>query len=613
VSTGPTQDRPRASSGEPPRNPLPLPSLPKGGGAIRDIGEKFTVGAPTGTGSFTIPIFTSPGRGGFHPELSLTYDSGYGNGPFALGWSLGVPSITRKTDKGLPRYFDAAESDVFLLSGAEDLVPRLDLAGQRVARTESGFHIEEYRPRVEGLYARIERWTRIADGDAYWRATTRDNVTSVYGRSDLARIADPERPERVFRWLLEETSDGKGNLIRYVYKAEDAEHVDLRKASEQRRRRTNAYLKRIFYGNETPDDGSVFHFQVVFDYGEHSADTADETKTWPARPDPSSSYRAGFEVRTHRLCARVLMFHQFKELGGGDWTLVRATTFQYSGDATASFLDAVTQVGYDASNISQAQLTLPPVTFGYSKAVVDQRVQRLDPASYEQLPAGLDGRTARLMDLNSEGLSGILLEQPDAWFYKRNLGDGRFDHMTPIARRPAGAQLAAGQQEFMDLAGDGLKYLVQYRGSPSGYYERTASDDWSPFRPFESVPTLDWDDPELRFIDLDGDGLADVLLAADDGYRWHPSRGRDGFGPQERVSAPLDERRGPRLLFADETQTVFLADMSADGLTDIVRIRNGDICYWPNLGYGRFGAMVAMDSAPVFDTPDRFHASRIRL
>ena len=34
----------------------------------------------------------------------------------------------------------------------------------------------------------------------------------------------------------------------------------------------------------------------------------------------------------------------------------------------------------------------------------------------------------------------------------------------------------------------------------------------------------------------------------------------------------------------------FLADISGDGLTDILRVRNGDIYYWPNLGYGRFGA-----------------------
>src|SRR6266550_5510494 len=86
-------------------------TLPKGGGAIRGIGEKFGVNPVNGTGSMTVPVYASPGRSGFGPQLSLTYDSGAGNGPFGFGWSLSIPSITRKTDKGLPQYADATDSD----------------------------------------------------------------------------------------------------------------------------------------------------------------------------------------------------------------------------------------------------------------------------------------------------------------------------------------------------------------------------------------------------------------------------------------------------------------------------------------------------------------------
>ena len=46
-----------------------------------------------------------------------------------FGWSLSLSSITRKIDKGLPQYQDADESDVFILSGVEDLVPILDTNG----------------------------------------------------------------------------------------------------------------------------------------------------------------------------------------------------------------------------------------------------------------------------------------------------------------------------------------------------------------------------------------------------------------------------------------------------------------------------------------------------
>ena len=111
---------------------VPQLALPKGGGAIRGIGEKFAASPVTGTGSLTVPIATSPGRSGFGPQFSLSYDSASGNGAFGLGWSLGLPSITRRTDKGLPRYQDADESDIFILFGAEDLVQVLteDSQGQ---------------------------------------------------------------------------------------------------------------------------------------------------------------------------------------------------------------------------------------------------------------------------------------------------------------------------------------------------------------------------------------------------------------------------------------------------------------------------------------------------
>ncbi|MHC5861624.1 SpvB/TcaC N-terminal domain-containing protein, partial [Nostoc sp.] len=105
-------------------SPPPAVSLPKGGGAIKGIGEKFAANPVTGTTSLSVPIFTTPSRSDFSPKLSLSYDSGAGNGLFGFGWMLSMPSVTRKTEKeGLPRYWDAQESDVFILSEAEDLVP----------------------------------------------------------------------------------------------------------------------------------------------------------------------------------------------------------------------------------------------------------------------------------------------------------------------------------------------------------------------------------------------------------------------------------------------------------------------------------------------------------
>src|SRR5918996_5502728 len=83
---------------------IPEISLPKGGGALKGIDEKFQVNTSNGTSGFSIPLPVTPGRNGFSPSLSLSYNSGGGNSPYGLGWSVDSPIIQRKTDKRLPRY-----------------------------------------------------------------------------------------------------------------------------------------------------------------------------------------------------------------------------------------------------------------------------------------------------------------------------------------------------------------------------------------------------------------------------------------------------------------------------------------------------------------------------
>ena len=650
---------------------LPSVSLPKGGGAIRGIGEKFAANPVTGTGSITVPIAVSPGRSGFGPQLALSYDSGAGNGPFGLGWNLSLPAITRKTDKGLPKYQDSEGSDVFILSGAEDLMPVLDNTGV-VAETErDGYRIRSYRPRIEGLFARIERWTRFSDGDVHWRSISKDNLLTIYGKDRESRIFDPLAPRRIFSWLICETRDDKGNGIVYEYVGENSVAIGLSHANEANRgdadsplRTANRYIKRIRYGNKTSLLDNVgkrplfltgnaladagWMFEVVFDYGDEpyveSLPDAEKRvfvqltisdspgRSWPVRRDPFSTYRSGFEVRTYRLCRRAMMFHHFPDELGPDESsmddyLVRSTEFAYDEKPIASFIRGITQSGYlRQQDGSYLKRSLPPVEFDYSKAEIQNEVLELDVESLENLPAGLDGANYQWIDLDGDGVAGILAEQAGAWFYKRNLSPistiqengathtvAKFAPIEIVAAHPSFNGIASGGMQFLDLAGDGRPDLVQFDGPDPGFFEFTDENVWEPHRHFKSLPKVNWRDPNLKFIDLTGDGRADILISEDEVFTWYPSLSEDGFGPGLRVQNTFDEENGPRLVFADSRQSVFLADLSGDGLTDIVRIRNGEVCYWPNIGYGRFGAKVTMDDSPWFDMPNIFDQRRIRL
>jgi RHS repeat-associated protein len=659
--------RTEADAGKPPdqqfRVAAPQLGLPKGGGAIRGIGEKFAANPVTGTGSLTVPIYTSPGRSGFGPQFSLSYNSGGGNGPFGFGWSLALPAITRKTGKGLPQYVDSQESDIFILSGAEDLMPALnEVAGQWTrdivaSRTvySKQYAIHRYRPRVEGLFARIERWINLSDPqDTFWRSISKDNITTWYGKTPESRIADPSDPSRVFSWLICESYDDKGNAVSYQYKPENSDKVDLTQAAERNRngttRSAQRYIKHVLYGNRTPYFPDLtatkpvalptdWCFELVFDYGEHDLANPVPQETgvlWDCRLDAFSTYRSTFEVRTYRLCRRALMFHHFgAEINVGLNCLVRSTDLAYTPavppvDPTQPFytyLLSATQTGYRRNGpATYLPNSLPPLEFTYTVATVDEDVREVDTQSLENLPYGIDSNRYRWVDLDGEGLSGILTEQAGSWFYKANLSpaigqtiDGvnytapQFAPVELVARQPSLAALSSGRQQLMDLSGDGQLDLVQFDGPTPGFFERTEDQDWEPFATFPSLPVLDWRNPNLKFIDLTGDGFPDLLISEDDAFWWHTSLAADGFGPAQRVPQALDEEKGPKLVFSDGTESIFLADMSGDGLTDLVRIRSGEVCYWPNLGYGRFGAKIAMDQAPRFESRDLFDGRRIRM
>ncbi|HEX7600925.1 MAG TPA: SpvB/TcaC N-terminal domain-containing protein, partial [Polyangiaceae bacterium] len=610
---------------------LPAPTLPKGGGAIRGIGEKFQMAAATGTGGMSIPLALSAGRSGMGPAIGLSYDSGAGSGPFGIGWTLSLPSIRRKTDKGLPRYFDQGASDTFLLSGAEDLVPQLELVSTRwqpvVVTPRNGETIERYRPRIEGLFARIERHTVTATGNVYWVSVTKSNVTSIYGRNPEARVADPADASRVFEWLLEATYDDRGNVVYYEYKQEDLAGVT---GAPHEMHRTSGgvgaqhYLKRVHYGNTVPrlgpdlSDGDIqtntWLFEVVLDYGEHDATvpTPTDSGTWLARQDPVSTYRGCFEVRTYRLCRRVLMFHKFSELST-DPVLVRSTDFTYDESPSVAYLRSVEHKGYIQSGATYTSASLPPVEMDYQLPVLDDTVCLADTQTRKNLPA-VDGRAHRWVDLDGEGIAGLLSEEPGGVLvYRANRGGASLAGPRTLVSHPSPLALGAGNQQLLDLASEGHLQLVELGGTVNGFYERTRNDGWDSFVPFKALPSLDWSDPNLQFLDLNGDGVADVLRTEGDRLVWYPSKGKEGFGAGIVVPQARDERKGPAVVFADAEMSIHVADMSGDGLSDIVRIKNGEVMYWPNLGYGKFGPRVVMSNAPTYDKPDLFDPKRIRL
>ncbi|HZN08266.1 MAG TPA: SpvB/TcaC N-terminal domain-containing protein, partial [Pyrinomonadaceae bacterium] len=551
-------------------NPGAVISLPQGGGAIQGIGETFSPDLFTGTGNFTVPIALPPGRNKFQPQLNLQYSTGNGNDVFGLGWLLNTSSITRKTSAGIPRYDDS--NDVFVLSGAEDLVP--------VSGDFPG--VVRYRPRTEGVFARIE--FHRDEQNSFWVIRSKDGSISTYGNpnsfgNDPAVVCDPNELEHVFAWKLTETRDPFGNRIRYQYEREQEDATD--EAGQ-------LYLRRIEYVDADVPAPDPNRFLVSIDF------------IYENRPDPFSTHRAGFEVRTTRRCSRIevrthaevsqrVRTYQFVYLDQG----VDETELPLNG---VSLLSQIHVIGHDDSAPAEAGRTqqLPPLEFSYSR--FRPANSELIPLSGRDLPAqALSASSLELVDLFGSGLPDFI-EMNGTVRYWRNLGGGRFDLPRMMGEAPAGLSLGDPGVQLIDADGDGRTDLLVTKPDFAGYYPLRFGGYWDhrSFRRYDVAPSFNPEADDVRLIDLNGDGVTDAVRA-NNRFEFYFNDPHHGWGETRRVERrPLAEF--PDVHFADPR--VHWADMSGDGLADIVMVYDGNIEYWPNLGHGNWGPRVHMQNSP---------------
>jgi RHS repeat-associated protein len=565
--------------------------LPQGGGAISGMGEKFSPDLFTGTGNFSVPIAVPPGRNGMQPSLGLGYSTGSGNSPFGLGWSLGVPGVMRQTAKGLPRYDDAL--DTFVLSGAEDLVPVP--GGSSLTFGEPGF-VQWYRPRTEGLFARIERY-RDATND-YWKVWTKEGLVSYYGTpgaagNDPATCRDPQDSTKLFGWKLSRTEDVFGNHILYEYER-DLVNVDGPHHWEQ------AYLKTVKW-NDFDHGGTQYLCRVEFVYGERS--------------DAFSEFHAGFEVRTVRRCEEIQIWHdpQF-EPGYAGAIKVKTYRFSYLDERVAahelgadllprngvSLLSRVQVLGHDGAT----EEAMPPLDFSYSQYEPLKRDFR--EIDGENLPPfSLAHPDYELVDLFGRGLPDIVQLNGVARYW-RNTGEGSFAAPKHFRDAPVGVHLADPNVSLVDANGNGSADLLVQKAGMAGYYPMRFNGEWEEraFVKYKTVPTFSLNDPEVKLLDLDGDGVTDVLR---NGSRFELYFNDRELGFHELKVLPRGAIADfPDVSFSDPRVRILNL---CGGLPAIAMVYQGRIDYWPHFGRGEWGKRFTMKHSPRF--PDRFNPAHV--
>src|SRR5581483_7878848 len=310
------------------------------------------------------------------------------------------------------------------------------------------------------------------------------------------------------------------------------------------------------------------------------------------RPDVIRSAASGGLVVTDRRCNAIEL-----HVPTDATTLVRrwAIAYEQSDPSGQSLLTSVTLTGVAADG---TELTAPPLTLGYARpsAPMLVRVPSIDAAA---APPGLDGSgRVELVDWDGDGLPDVL--QIGAGGASRiwlNRG-GTWDRPRVVGVVP---QLAAAgaTAALVDLNGDGLADVVRIDSPAGGYQPRNDAGFDHPVS-WSRSPAVALGAPSARVSDFDGDGVPDALWSVGAAlllaHRTLPDDDEPVDGWSDVPLVIEQTRDGVPTNLADPH--VFAADMTGDGSTDVVRVDGGGVRYWPYLGDGQFDAPITMASPP---------------
>ncbi len=572
-----------------------------------------------------------------------------------------------------------ANQDRFVFNGGQELVPicTVDDAlackgklAEEVMPPWSADH-QYFRPRVEGSFLRFF-WS---PNHKTWRVQDKSGVTMELGEPlDGGTGADhlnslevnPSAPTQIFRWHLARQYDTYGNpnpatgnptpvnVVVYKYFQDGGQ----------------AYVSDIYdtTPSATPNDtamlsGFAHHTHINYE----------------ARTDPTETYHSGWLIKQTQRVAGVDVTSKPSSGSGAARRQVRRYHLEYDKRFHTSYLTSVQVEGRcDGSEGSDGVpaesnerlgdtscAKLPPMTFDYSHVrgfntagtaiesglagyeAFDARIQQVggDP------PHSVDEELTDYFDINADGLPDLLVTAPgiygnDYGVFFNSEGGVRNTFGTVSQMGVAGVlgansgtiKLSNANVAPLDVDGDGIidflhmpkvKTYAVYKPALVGskWMLRGRSIDVAN----RQSPKVDLgkDAAETRIADVNFDGMVDLVVSTGTEFQTFLSLGRlpDGDGQfgkgkwATNATSSLSNDpiakcvpfSGTPVRFSDSD--IQLADMNGDGIQDIVRVRRGDLRYWPGRGNGFWGTgelddcpagtfgdkrYVTMDGAPFY-------------
>ena len=440
------------------------PQVPKSPNIL--IQGNYETDLLTGEATYSYPLDLSPGTNGLKPSVSLEYNShstGQRPGMLGTGWSMNENYIIRDINKTIDTILD--DSFKLVLNGKmHDLV---------------------YSPAEARYHTKIESFLHInwsLGGNntygVYWTVKDKDGTTYRFGYHGYSDLISNLGSYTV-RWSLDQITDTHGNNIYYTY-VENPNANDL----------GAVYLDKIEYNNDKIR---------LIDFVYESTD----------RPDAWTVYSQGNKIKETRRLKEVQV------LAYNELVKKYVLNYQTLDLSSRSFLSSITLYGKDNST-SQS-----PVKFGYQNVTInwDLDDSYTTPIPFEATDGSDDG--VRFVDLNRDGLIDLIKSRNGVRSSYINNGNGWTQNNNwnvPLDFiNSAGNDTGA---RFLDVNADGFPDIVYGDGHSRSSYLNTgsgwSSDNSSWYLPSQAHPinlSANMLDAGVRFLELNGDNLPDILVA----------------------------------------------------------------------------------------------------
>ena len=502
--------------------------------------DSFDTSLFTGSFIYTYQIETVRGRAGLEPKVSLSYSSSKGSkgtyGSLGMGWSLNENCIIRDV-----RYtLDNVSDDRFILI--------LDGSTYELVYVEED---DSYHTEVESFLLITKNTTSTNSHGDFWIIKDADGTSYRFGYTNVSEQTNSvESRNYVSKWWLDRTKDVNGNQIVYNY-------VENPRSGEI----GSTYLDNISYNNN-----AAF---IDISYVE--------------KPNTFSLYEQGNFIREKSQISNITIINNESIL----WTY----NLEYESKNSKSFLADISKTGMNNQSF-------PSTSFDYDTLGVWGPTNTWNPPDDKAFSNSGRDIGLRLADLNGDGLADLIKSYNSGakavWLNNGNGWEGTGSWNPPTYFSYEGNDAGV---RFTDLNGDGLVDLIQrYRdgsGETNNAWLNTGSG-WEDAPGYWNSPTIisyRGMDYGVRFADLNGDGLVDII------------QGYDGGRTGDKYCAWLNNGNGwenapsswippEEFSYRGEDKGLRLADLNGDGLVDLIQGYDADgsdndkYCAWLNTGSG---------------------------